>query len=458
MKQNNNLRIFLLFATLFFSISFTKAQTFTKDGISYNVIDVVNSYVEVTSGCMANVSIPSTISNNEITYTVTNIGYSAFSTCYDLISIDIPSSVTSIGDRAFNSCNYLNSINIPNSVTSIGNMAFSACYRLTSINIPNSVTSIGDYAFANSIRLTTVSIPNSITSIGEWVFGNCSGLISVTIPSSVTSIGDSAFNSCYKLTDINISNSITSIGNKAFAHCWDLSSFTIPNSVTSIGDFAFLGCEKLTEITAFPETPIVIDANVYEDVIQNNVTLKVSCASLDSYKTAEVWKNFKVESTTNMPNAEATQSFGNDKTLADIIITGENIKWYDALTAGNLLNSTTALVNNATYYASQTKNDCESTLRTAVSVNTTLNVEKLSVLAFETYPNPSTGIFKIKLTNLDEDVKFNLFDITGKQIETKTIHNKPETIIGNTNLSNGIYLLEIIYNNSKTTKKLIVSK
>ncbi|WP_177177168.1 T9SS type B sorting domain-containing protein [Flavobacterium urocaniciphilum] len=49
-----------------------------------------------------------------------------------------------------------------------------------------------------------------------------------------------------------------------------------------------------------------------------------------------------------------------NSTINDIVITGQNIKWYDAATNGNLLPNTTALVNGTTYYASQTINGCES--------------------------------------------------------------------------------------------------
>lgn len=52
--------------------------------------------------------------------------------------------------------------------------------------------------------------------------------------------------------------------------------------------------------------------------------------------------------------------------LSDISITGQNIKWYDALTGGNILPLTTRLENGVTYYASQTISGCESA-RIAVS-------------------------------------------------------------------------------------------
>lgn len=51
--------------------------------------------------------------------------------------------------------------------------------------------------------------------------------------------------------------------------------------------------------------------------------------------------------------------------------TGTGIQWYGTSTGGSPLNTSTALVNGTTYYASQTVNNCESTTRLAVLVNIT---------------------------------------------------------------------------------------
>lgn len=56
-----------------------------------------------------------------------------------------------------------------------------------------------------------------------------------------------------------------------------------------------------------------------------------------------------------------------NKTLADIDITGVNIQWYDAVTGGNLLPDTTPLDYDFTYYASQNVGGCASE-RLAVAV------------------------------------------------------------------------------------------
>ena len=116
------------------------------------------------------VTIPSSITYNGKTYSVTAITLDAFRSCRGLTSVEIPSSVTSIGESAFYGCSGLTSIEIPSSVTSIGSSAFSDCSSLTSIEIPSGVTSIGTWAFSGCWSLTSVEIPSSVTSIERAAF------------------------------------------------------------------------------------------------------------------------------------------------------------------------------------------------------------------------------------------------------------------------------------------------
>ena len=139
--------------------------------------DKYNSYLDEYSG---EVVIPSSVTYNAKTYTVTSIGDKAFAWCKGLTSVTIPNSVTGIGWSAFYDCTGLTSVTIPNSVTSIENFAFLNCTGLTSVTIPNSVTGIGEGAFGCCTGLTSVTIPNSVTSIGDQAFAYCSGLTSVT--------------------------------------------------------------------------------------------------------------------------------------------------------------------------------------------------------------------------------------------------------------------------------------
>lgn len=174
--------------------------------------------------------------------TASNIGIQG------LKNITFTNNVTSIGDYAFSSCSELISVEIPESVTIIGEGAFARCIRLTSIQIPNSVTSIGNSVFSNCSNLTSVEIPNSVTAIGNRTFEQCSKLTFVEIPNSITSIGEFAFQSCSELTTVEIPNSVTSIGNGAFHYCSRLISMEIPNSVTTVGHSVFNDCSNLTKV------------------------------------------------------------------------------------------------------------------------------------------------------------------------------------------------------------------
>ncbi len=64
---------------------------------------------------------------------------------------------------------------------------------------------------------------------------------------------------------------------------------------------------------------------------------------------------------------DATQSFCNMATVADLEADGGDIKWYAANTGGTALAEDTALTDGSVYYASQTIDDCESAARTAVT-------------------------------------------------------------------------------------------
>ena len=295
--------------TLLLAIAVSVGTMFasTKIGNLYYNLNRTSRTAEVTSQnsdeYSGDIVIPSSVTFNSVTYSVTSIGDGAFSSCSGLTSITIPNSVTSIGDWAFDDCTGLTSVTIPNSVTSIGSyafrrcssltsvtignsvtsircQAFCGCTGLTSVTIPNSVTSIGDWAFSGCTGLTSVTIPNSVTSIEYCAFENCTGLTSVTIPNSVTSIGVSAFEGCTGLTSVTISNSVTSIGDAAFYKCTGLTSVTIPNSVTSIGEGAFSSCTGLTSVT-IPNSVTSIGVHAfYECTGLTSVTISNSVTSI----------------------------------------------------------------------------------------------------------------------------------------------------------------------------------
>jgi len=309
---------------------------FKVDGIYYEIhgTNVYVTHYNYHNSYSGNVTIPSTVTYNNTTYSVTSIGNRAFEDCSGLTSVTIPNTVTSIEDHAFYYCSGLTSINIPNSVTSIEDHAFYYCSGLTSINIPNSVTSIGYYAFygcymnienvnnQSGISLenkgltickrtesglcldaysllkylgneSSITIPDSVTSIGYLAFEDCKSLTSITIPSSVKSIDNYAFYGCYMNIENVKNQSGISLKNKGLTICkrtesgfcldaysllkylGNESSITIPDSVTSINNWAFKDCSGLTSVT-IPNSVTRIGDNAFNGCY-NIELITISC-------------------------------------------------------------------------------------------------------------------------------------------------------------------------------------
>ncbi|MCR5424326.1 MAG: leucine-rich repeat domain-containing protein [Bacteroidales bacterium] len=134
-------------------------------------------------------TIPSSVSYNGTTYTVTSIPDNAFRSCVGLISVTIPNSVNNIGHGAFSWCSNLSSITIMP-----GNIEFDS--RGNCNAIIESATNRLIAGCKNTV------IPNSVTSIYTSAFEGCSGLASVTIPYSIRTIDGYAFYGCDGLTSI----------------------------------------------------------------------------------------------------------------------------------------------------------------------------------------------------------------------------------------------------------------
>ena len=272
---------------------------------------------------------------------VKSIGMYAFSCCADLTSITIGSGVTSIGHGVFNDCTSLTSI-VCNAkdVPETGQNGQNAFYGITQSNVTLYVPSSSVEAYkaaepwknfkdvlagqvevdgiyyqlhpaeneAEVIKKPSgyyegdIEIPSDfthydtywfVTSIGDDAFNGCTGLTSVTIPDGVMSIGEYAFNGCGGLTSITLPNRVISIGEGAFFGCNGLTSIAIPNSVKSIEKVAFAWCTGLTSIVCNAESVPGTSSDAFFGITQSNVTLYVPSSSVDAYKAAEPWKNFK---------------------------------------------------------------------------------------------------------------------------------------------------------------------
>ena len=276
-----------------------------------------------------------------------SIGLSAFEDCTSLESVTLKEGLKSIGESAFSNCGLKSGITIPNSVESLGSSAFSDCSSLQYATIGSGTKSIESETFKGCESLLKIEIPKNVESIGNSVFDGCSALASVTIadretelslgsngsnplfsdcplktvyiggnisyPTSKegyspfyrntsletvtitdkeTEISENEFYGCTALKSISMGDGVESIGNWAFSGCASLDYFAFGSGMKTIGNEAFSNCSSMTKLISKAAVPPTCGTQALDDINKWNCRLIVLDNAIDSYKSAEQWKEF----------------------------------------------------------------------------------------------------------------------------------------------------------------------
>lgn len=174
------------------------------------------------------IDIPDTVTKDNIDYTVTAIGDSAFEsfpTPTNVSSVFIPATVRSIGDSAFSYCNTLTTVTFAegSQLKSIGLAAFYGTEQLypkfKEIKIPDSVDTIGSGAFFYCQNLERITLPSALQTLSSVTFYGCAALSEVTFPASLKTIESSVFDGCRNLSEVKLPASLTAIQSSVFHRC-----------------------------------------------------------------------------------------------------------------------------------------------------------------------------------------------------------------------------------------------
>ncbi|RRJ89221.1 hypothetical protein EG240_12370 [Paenimyroides tangerinum] len=114
---------------------------------------------------------------------------------------------------------------------------------------------------------------------------------------------------------------------------------------------------------------------------------------------------------TTIPTGSSNQNIclNQQATLNDLIVNGDNLKWYNSISSTQVLPTSTQLVDGLTYYVSQTINQCESTNRFAVTVSL-INSLNANDYAFAVCDALNDGTENINLTDYNSFLISNPVD------------------------------------------------
>ena len=271
---------------------------------------------------------------------VTNIREKAFKDCTTLKTVRLPESVSTILELSFCGCSNLESINTPSSLVSIGWSAFARCSSLKYYEIPEGLTEINRETFANCINLQINGIPSSVTKIypdafindyldkethfnsklvfpeglieiGDYAFYGQNAIHEIVFPKSLTTIKTGVFTAigieklvipgnvkrigsffhCNKLVEVIVEEGAIESG--SYDYCKKLKKVTLPTTVQTVNGFS--ECDSLTDFYIKAQTPPkgVSSYTFKETVYNDNFTIWVPMESVDTYKSADGWKEYK---------------------------------------------------------------------------------------------------------------------------------------------------------------------
>ncbi len=245
--------------------------------------------------------------------TVEYIGDGAF--CYTELSgeVVLPEHMNFLGGNVFKECKFLTGqIHIPEGLDELNtsfapNMTAKVVQipqgvkkvkglggQPASVVIPEGVEEIGQYAFSNLPSLQgDIKIPSTVRVIGGEAFVNTS-ISHISLPEGLEFIQGSTFYGCRYLQDtITIPSTVIQIQSHAFHDCEKLNAVVLPKRLEEIKEGAFENCRSLYYVQCLNPEPPILNSSSFNGVEKNECALVVPEGSVDAYRNADGWKEFK---------------------------------------------------------------------------------------------------------------------------------------------------------------------
>lgn len=255
--------------------------------------------------------------------------------------LHLPSTLVYLGGGAFADTDFTGELVLPESLRYIGDRAFAKCYNLNGeLHLPDALEYLGSDAFsrvsglagtlvyphsekvvrsmARDTKIDAVTMPEHPEEIADEALDGMPLRGDFTIPSSVKKIGNRALantklSHIYFPADIEIDvipegmcldnhflidtitfpDKVEIIRRHALAYCENLDAVVIPKRVIRIEGGAFSGCSSLTYIRCDAVEPPEVDESAFIGINKDNFTVEVPEGSVDAYRSAPGWSEFK---------------------------------------------------------------------------------------------------------------------------------------------------------------------
>lgn len=221
---------------------------------------------------------------------------SAFYNCKKLTSIDLSQLIglTEISWSMFNGCSNLVKVILPSSLQSIKNNAFYGC-KLKTITIPENVTEIGSDAFRNNYIYEVVNLSSLPIQAGSYDYGQIASYASKVVQSVSDQSVVYSYGCVYDSNDmilvglytednfsVGVSNNLTGCSNYCHSNIGsNVYRITIPFNCT--GSYNFSASPQLREVINYSSSATVslgYSAVEYSDISQSQLSIIDNCLCL----------------------------------------------------------------------------------------------------------------------------------------------------------------------------------
>ncbi|HUH50885.1 MAG TPA: GEVED domain-containing protein [Flavobacterium sp.] len=245
----------------------------------------------------------------------------------------------------------------------------------------------------------------------------------------------------------------------------DATTFTVTGAHNQRPNMTFTYSLEQTDITWSPATNLYTDAAATTAYVADDfataVYFKADAAGTVTYTATSHTDegcsisdsaDITVNQTPDAPVATSPQSIVDGQTIADIVVTGNNLTWYtDEDLIDEVDDSTVLTEGSYTFYVTASIGDCTSEA-TMIVVEVSLSTKDFDAATFKAYPNPVKDYFTISYSKDIQNIA--VINMLGQTVFTKTVH-ATDTQIDMTALPTGSYFVKVNVDGAVKTIKVV---